>query len=534
MQRRSFVKGLAAALAAAPSFPAIGRVLADHLAGLRRDLMAAPDEQAFWQRVGNEFSLQPGLIHLNNGSIGATPVPVQEAHKAYLDRMESSPYDYTWSGFPDHTLARLQAQAAAFLRAGEDEVFLTRNTTEAMNLISTGMRLEPGDEILTTDHEHPGGMMCWLHMAALQGVVVRQVHLPTPAASKDQILDLIRQAVTPRTRVCSFSHINTTTGLRMPIAEIAGITAPRDILLICDGAQAPGMLDVDVKALQVDAYASSSHKWMLAPKGTGLLYVRREAQDRIRPVSVYTGGSDLYFSPYTAGGGTRNTPQLLAHGVTMDFHNVLGRDRVEQRALELNRYLRERLAPHARLQPVTPQDPALASAMVSYRIEGMHPNALYSALHEHHMIIKRHSYNWVVAGNPIKPENVPIIRLSTHIYNDQEQIDRFAEALFGVLDDSPTVLEPVAAQPKVFSVSPNYPNPFNSGTTIKYHIPADEQVEIGVYNAQGQLVEVLLDAWQQAGPHELQWHAPKHASGTYFCRVVSGPHEQVQKMLLLR
>jgi selenocysteine lyase/cysteine desulfurase len=219
----------------------------------------------------------------------------------------------------------------------------------------------------------------------------------------------------------------------MPLAEIARITRPKDILLVCDGAQAPGMLDVDVRQLQVDAYASSSHKWMLAPKGTGLLYVRKEVQDRIRPVTTWTAGGSQY-AAYTASGGTRNTPMLLAYGDTMDFHTALGRPRVETRVRQLTTYLRRRLRPIGNLVSVTPDDPELSAAMTSYEIEG--PSsvaALKEELSRRQIIIKSTGYSSAGLGMQVPVRNVSVIRLSTHIYNSEDQIDRLADEIADIV-----------------------------------------------------------------------------------------------------
>lgn len=331
----------------------------------------------------------------------------------------------------------------------------------------------------------------------------------------------------------SISHINTTTGLRMPVAEIAAMTRPRDILLVCDGAQAPGMLDVDVKELQVDAYASSSHKWMLAPKGTGLLYVRREMQDRIRPVSAFASGGGSYYVPYTASGGTRNTPILFAHRDTMTLHNILGRERVEQRVLQLNAYLRQRLAAFPQLTPVTPSAPELASAMVSYTVQGVGVNGLYEELSRRDIIIKRTAYNSILPGNDIPEERVSVVRLSTHIFNSEAQIDRLVDELADILGES-TSVGSTSASPTDFALQPNYPNPFNGSTRVGFQLPQGEHVEVAVYNAEGQLVDVLQDGWREAGVHQLTWNAAERASGPYFCQVTAGTHREVRKMLLLR
>jgi selenocysteine lyase/cysteine desulfurase len=458
MERRAFFKGFAVALAAAHTLPDIASALSDYLKSLQADLSAAPDGAAYWRRVREEFLLQPDLLHFNCGSIGATPRPIVEALKAYIDRLETNPYKYVWEGFPDAKMQEVVDKASEYLNGG-GSFLLTRNTTEGMNLIATGMQLKAGDEILTTDHEHPGGMYCWLYLAKQQGVRVRQIHLPTPVTSKDEILQLIEDHITPQTRVCSFSHVTTTTGLQMPLRDIAAITRPKGILLVCDGAQAPGMLKIDLQALGVDAYASSSHKWMLAPKGCGLLYVRREAQDRIKPVSAYSDSMGSQYGAYTGATGTRNVPQLLAHGDTMDFHTLIGRDRVEARVRQLSAYLRQRLRAIPQLVPLTPEAPELSSAMVGYRFDGDPNLPLYSELEKRGFIVKHTGYNWVVAGNQIPQQGVPVLRLSTHIFNDEAQIDRLAEAVAQIVGVTTSVGMETDTPPQSFALEANYPNP---------------------------------------------------------------------------
>ncbi len=333
MHRRTFLHRMSAAAV----MPWVAEATRD-LADLRRDLAVAPDDDAFWKEVRSRFLLRPGLVHMNSATIGATPRPVVSAFTDFLWEVESNPQDQVFGAAGEQRMEDVRARAASFLGADLDEVALTRNTTEGMNHIAQGLRLEPGDQILSTDHEHPGGSVCWEWLAERTGAEIVRIEMPATATSADQVVELVKRHLTPRTRVCSFSHVSTITGLVMPMAAIAEATRPRGILLVCDGAQAPGMLDVDVHALGVDTYASSSHKWMLAPKGSGLLYVRKEVQERVRPLPLRTG-----YQVYTASGGTRNVAGILAHGVAMDFHDTLGRDRVEARCRELRRHLREAL-----------------------------------------------------------------------------------------------------------------------------------------------------------------------------------------------
>jgi len=533
MERREFFKGLIATLAVVHTLPEIAHAISDYLKSLADDLAATPSETDYWRRVGEEFLLEPGRLHFNNGSIGATPRAIVEAHKAYLDRMETNPYGYAWSGYPEARSEAVLDKASEFVGGRQGLMLLTRNTTEGMNLVATGIRWREGDEVLTTDHEHAGGLICWLHMEQMAGIKVRQIHLPTPIADRGEILQRIEDGITDRTRVVSVSHVNTTTGLLMPLAEIADITRPKGIFLVCDGAQVPGMLDVNVADLKVDAYASSSHKWMLAPKGTGLLYISGRVVSDIRPISASTGERNNY-AVYMAGGGTRNTPLMLAHGDTMDFHTIIGKPRIEARVRQLNAYLRQRLSGFPNLTPVTPEDPGLNSAMVSYRLEGTTVGQLKSALGDRRITIKQTGYNWVLSGNSIPNESVPVIRLSTHIYNDEAQIDRLVDQMAEIMDVPTDVGMESGSGPGAFQVEQNYPNPFNASTQIHYDLARSGEVEVAVYNARGQAEQVIASGWQEAGAHQLTWDASGRASGTYYYEVRAGAERVARKMVLLK
>jgi selenocysteine lyase/cysteine desulfurase len=190
--------------------------------------------------------------------------------------------------------------------------------------------------------------------------------IPNPVQDKEQFLHLLEEHLTRRTRVVSLMHVDTITGMVYPLADVARITKPRSILLVCDGAHSPGMLNVNLKSLGVDTFAASSHKWMLAPKGSGLLYFRHEVQDRMHPVSLYSG-----YKIYTASMGTCNVAHILGHGVAMDFHNTRGRDRVEAHCRQLSNRLRSHLLQIPRLRLMTPMQPKLSSGLVTFAVDGM-------------------------------------------------------------------------------------------------------------------------------------------------------------------
>ena len=437
MERRSFIQTLAAGLAGAHLLPDLAAALDDRI----QNLAAAVDTQAtgvdlgspaMWRRVREEFALQPGLIHLNCGSIGATPRLVLDAVSRYMQQIEGNPLDNTWGGVGEG-MERARETAALFIGATLDELALTRNTTEGMNAVANGLDLKPGDQVLTTNHEHGGGMACWQHLRKHNGVEVIPLKMPVPLRDTAQLLQLIEDHITPRTRVCSFMHLDTITGLVMPMAEIAAITRPRGIILACDGAQVPGMLQVDVKALGVDTYASSSHKWLLAPKGSGLLYIRKEAQDRVHPAFLYDG-----FRAYTGSGGTRNVAHVLGHGLAVDFHNAIGPARVESRCRELTAYLRLQLDTVPQLRPLTPADPALHGGVCSYALSQGSNGAIVGRLSREHRILLKPAQgtNAYVREPEAEHLNYNAIRFSTHIFNSESELDRTVELLRPMLAEA--------------------------------------------------------------------------------------------------
>ena len=424
MERRGFVKTLAAATLPWSRLSGTAHALEE----LEKDLAAAGEGASRWSRLRQEFQLRPGFAHFNTGSCGAAPKAVTEAVARYSHELEGDPVRNTFGGLGSG-MEDVRRLAADFLGADVTEIALTRNTTEGMNGVATGIDWEPGDEVLTTNHEHGGGMVCWQHVRKHRGVVVKYLKMPTPLRDKDEFLDLLERHLTPRTRVCSLMDVDTITGLRYPLADVARITRPRGVLLVCDGAQSPGMLDMDVKALGVDTFASSSHKWMLAPKGSGLLYIRREVQNRVQPVFLYSG-----YGGYSASSGTRDVAGILGHGMAMEFHNLLGRDRVEARCRELSARLRGHLKRIPRVRILTPAQPELSGGILTFSVDGLSAGLLARRLlEEHDMAVKVAQGTYAFVPDPdVEGESYNALRVSTHIYNDEADVDRLAAAVEGM------------------------------------------------------------------------------------------------------
>jgi len=438
MKRRTFFKGLVATGVALEAIPRAASAkgsreivpVEEHVNRLAIDLsQLASDDEDLWRRVRSEFQMTDGIAHMNNGSIGASPRVVTDSIVQALAKLEADPCHNTWDGL-GAGMEEVRQHAADFIGADLDEVSLIRNCTEGMNNVATGLDLEPGDEILTTNHEHGGGMACWQYLRQYRGIKINYLKMPNPVQDKAQLLRVIEQHLTPRTRVASFMHVDTITGLQMPMADIAALTRPRDILLVCDGAQTPGMLDVDVRSLGVDAFASSSHKWLLAPKGTGMLYIRKQVQDRIHPLSLLKG-----YSAYSGSCGTRDVASILGHGTAIAFHNAIGKSRIEARCRQLSMRVRGHLQKIPRLRLLTPEQSELRSGMVTFAVDGMKNSEVHKKLWDEHQIaakVAQGTYVYTEVAEQLG-ENYNCLRFSTHIYNDESQVDRLAEALTSIL-----------------------------------------------------------------------------------------------------
>ena len=407
--RRSFLSTLAAVGSTGVMAAPLARA-DDALGGLAEALRGdALDDDAAWEAVRGQFRTAPGLIHLNTGTLGLTPGSVLDVVEAAQRAAEADPVGMVFGPLIAEMEA-VRADAAALLGADFDEVALTRNTTEGLNAVASGIDFRAGDEILTTDHEHPGGLVGWQCVAERAGASIVVVPMPAPAGDVEQILRLFEERVTPRTRVISLSHVETITGLRMPVAAIADrIARPREILLVCDGAQAPGMIAVGLHALGVDAYASSSHKWLLAPKGSGLLYIRAGARDRIRPPLLHSGPRS-----YSASSGTRDAAGILGHGAAIAFHNAIGRDRIEARCLSLNRHLRDALAEHPAFRMLTPDANGLDSGMLTVSLDRGDASTICTRLRAERGVVLK----------PVPIADLNAIRISTHLYNTRSEIER--------------------------------------------------------------------------------------------------------------
>jgi selenocysteine lyase/cysteine desulfurase len=363
-----------------------------------------------------EFLLTEGLTYLNTGTIGPTRRSTVDATLRSWEALEANPVAHygQFAGAPMKEDTR--AVAAKFLGCDLDEVAITGSTTAGMNAIAQGLQLGAGDRVLLTDQEHAGGLHCWQHLARHQGVELDVVPIPRSEYHKAALVDAFASLVRPRTRVISLSHVFSSTGLRMPVAEIAALARSRGAVCVVDGAQAVGGIRVNVRALGCHAYATSGHKWLLGPKGTGLLFIAKDAQAAIRPMAY----EDSY-ATYSAGNGVVNLPAIMGLGASIRYLDAAEMGKVEAHNLRLRNSLADRLAAVPGLTIVSPPAGELASPLLTALLSERFDRGVVSRA-----LLERHQ----VAIRPTHPEfGFNGIRFSMHEFNTDGDIDRAVEAV---------------------------------------------------------------------------------------------------------
>jgi len=361
-----------------------------------------------------DLLIDPDLSYVQTGSLGPTPRPVLDKTLAVWRELERDPTAFGY-GPLEQGMEGVRAKAAALLGCQLRELVITTSTTEGINWVAQGITLAPGDRILTTDQEHPGGRVGWDFVAKRYGATIDVVAIPPGENDAAAIVDRFSKLVTPRTRVLSFSHVLTSTGLRMPVAELTALARRAGAISVVDGAQAAGGVAVDVKQLGCDVYATSGHKWLLGPKGTGLLYLSDALVDRLEVIALQDGRA-----VYSHSVGVCSIPSVHGLGAALDYITALGIARVEAHNLALHRYAFDALAKLPKVHIVSARDGSLATPLLTYALPaGVDAWALADKLHT--------AYRVEVKGVPREFLNGH--RVSTHAFNDERDIDRLVSAL---------------------------------------------------------------------------------------------------------
>jgi len=375
------------------------------------------NEDAYWHELRKQFLIPPDEIYLNNGTVGSSPAPVLravfEGYEASEKLNEEDPEDYpiwgyaAWNQFRD--------PLAAFVGCNRDEIALLRNATEANSYIANGIDLKPGDEVLMTDQEHPGGENPWQLKAKRYGIIVKKITLPRPIINPTQVLNLLNSYMTSRTKVLFFSHITTFSGVVLPAKELCKLARDKGIISAVDGAHVPGMMRLNLHDLGCDMYSSSPHKWLQAPKGSGFLYVRDEMIDPMWNTIATEGWDDVKIRAERFQRiGSSNVPALWGLRASIQLANDIGMDRIERRHRQLCDYILNAMVQRGATSWTSP-DPSMRCAIATVNVPPIARMDL-----EHWM--------WKEKKIRIRGAEPHKLRLSTPYYLSKEDIDRFLGA----------------------------------------------------------------------------------------------------------
>jgi len=379
------------------------------------------DPEAYWTKIRDEqFLLPHWRVFLQNGSLGVAPKPVLEAVVDYLTRSAALQLEeYPRWGY--ETLDQHRTEMADYLGCKKDELAFTHNATEALSIIANGIDLKSGDEVVMTDQEHPSGKSGWLEKQARYGITVREVKIPLPPKNPEQLTDLMISAIGPRTRVLFFSGITTTTGLVFPVRQICEAARAKGVITVLDGAHMQGQVPLRLSDLGCDYYAGSPHKWLFAPAGSGILYIREENLEKLWPLVVTAGWDDkkLKAARFMMM-GTNNRAIFEGMLAGLRFHNQIGSERVYNRMHQLARMAREKAEATPYIELLTPADDRMYGSLMTFQIKGKTDEQLKPV---GDIFLKNKV--WTIWGQRV--------RLSTHIHTRPSDVDLFFNTVREVL-----------------------------------------------------------------------------------------------------
>jgi isopenicillin-N epimerase len=396
--------------------------------GLARVLEAAaaagdrsPEEmerdEAYWREIQQAFTLDRTIINLNNGGVCPSPRVVHEALKRYLDFSNQSPVYHMWQ-ILEPNIESVRRELAREAGCHPEEIAITRNASEALQIAQLGLDLEPGDEVVTTNQDYPRMLDTWEQRVRRDGIKVHRVSYPTPPRSLDEIVRALESAVTPRTRVIHFCHVVNLTGQLFPVKEICRLARARGISTIVDGAHAFAHFPFRIADLGCDYYGTSLHKWLLAPVGTGFLYVRRELIADLWPLTPAPERRTADIRKFEEI-GTHPAAQHNAIAEALTFHRGIG---VERKAARL-RYLRDYWVAGLRgekgVRFFTSFEPEQSCGLANVGVEGIEPGKIAEYVWNRYRILV----------TPIGHAEFQGIRVTPNVYTTLHELDTFVEAM---------------------------------------------------------------------------------------------------------
>jgi selenocysteine lyase/cysteine desulfurase len=374
-------------------------------------------DEDFWYQVQQSFTVSPSLINLNNGGVSPAPRTVQEAMKRYYDYSNETPTYYMWR-ILDQGREPLRQQLARLAGCAVDEIAINRNSSEGLETVIFGMTLSSGDEVVASRQDYPNMINAWNQRVIRNGIKMVWVNLELPSEDEDYLVGQYVNAFTPNTKVVHLTHVINWNGQVLPVRKIAREAHRRGIEVIVDGAHSFAHLDFKIPDLEADYFATSLHKWLYAPIGSGMLYVRKEKIASIFPLFANDSPKSDDIRKFEAL-GTRPFFIEQAIGKAIEFNEMLGIGRKQKRLHYLKNYWMERVRSLPGVRLHTSMDPKWACAIGNMSVEGKTPGEL------DRFLLDKYKVHTVA----IQWENINGIRVTPNVYTTTRQLDQFIEGV---------------------------------------------------------------------------------------------------------
>jgi selenocysteine lyase/cysteine desulfurase len=378
--------------------------------------LAAQDED-YWSVIQRAYSVNPALINLNNGGVSPAPLVVQQAVERYNQMTNEGPSYYMWR-ILDQGREPLRERLANLAGVQPGEIAINRNSTEALNTIIYGLDLEPGDEVIGTKQDYPNMIQAYKQKALRKGIVYKQISFDLPIEDDAKIVKAYEEAITPRTRLIHVTHMVNWVGQTMPVAKIADMAHSHGIEVIADGAHSFGLMDFKIPDLKCDYFGTSLHKFLSAPIGTGMMWIKADKIEKIWPLTCNGTPRSADIRKFETL-GTRSFPLEQGIGEAINFHEGIGGKRKEERIRYLKNYWATRVQSIPKVKLHTSLKAEYSCAICGVSIDGMTPSELESALFDKYKI---HTVGIVW-------ENISCVRVTPHVYTTIADVDKLVRAI---------------------------------------------------------------------------------------------------------
>jgi selenocysteine lyase/cysteine desulfurase len=376
----------------------------------------AADED-YWSIIQSAYTVNPSIINLNNGGVSPAPSVVQQAVARFNDLANEGPSYFMWR-ILDQGREPLREKLALLAGAQAEEIAINRNATEALNTVIYGLDLKSGDEVIGTKQDYPNMIQAYKQRALREGIVYKQLSFDFPIENDEQIVKVYENAITPKTKILHVTHMINWVGQVMPVRKICDMAHAKGIEVVVDGAHSFGLLDFKIPDLGCDYFGTSLHKFLSAPIGSGMLWIKKEKIAKIWPLLCNGDPHSSDIRKFETL-GTRSFPIEQGIGEAINFHEAIGSKRKEERIRYLKNYWASRVKEIPKVKLHTSLKPQYSCAICGVSIDGMTPAELDNALFNKYKI---HTVGIVW-------ENISCVRITPHVYTKIADLDKLVRAI---------------------------------------------------------------------------------------------------------